>query len=244
MNTYSIEKSIRLIANKFGFDIKRYRDQTSESGRIACMLRKKCIDLVIDIGANKGQYATMLRRQGYKGQIISFEPMLNAWNDLFKASCNDDLWDVFPRCAIGEKNGTASINVSANSVSSSILDMLKSHSDAAPESSYIGIESITMQTLDSAIESLTLNKRIFIKIDTQGYEDKVLQGSAKSLLRAVGIQIELSLTPLYADQILLPEMLDQLRAFGFDTWAIFPGFTDDSSGRMLQVDAVMFKNED
>jgi FkbM family methyltransferase len=244
MNTQAIERLIRLTANRIGIDIKRYKDDSSEYAKIVKMLKSNGINLVIDIGANHGQYAKILRRYGYLGRIISFEPLRSAWTALEYASRNDSAWDVFPRCAIGDIISSEKINISRNSVSSSLLEMLDQHAKSAPDSAYIAEESVDIITLDHALDKIIKddNERMFIKIDTQGYEQKVLMGATQSITDAIGIQVELSFVPLYQNQELFAEILQRLTDSGFSIWSIFPGFTDPYSGRMLQCDAVLFRN--
>lgn len=239
----NFELFIRNMANKLGVDVTRYKDDSADCAKLVKMLSHNNVDMVIDIGANQGQYAKLLRRYGYQGRILSFEPLQDAWNDLQSASSDDDNWDIFPRCAIGDSNSFETINVSGNSVSSSILDMLERHSDSAPESAYIRTEQVQVIPLDDALKSVSdLPENIFIKIDTQGYEEKVLDGASASITRAAGLQIELSLVPLYSGQALFQEILDRLTMSGLGIWSIFPGFTEKSTGRMLQCDAILFKN--
>lgn len=244
INLRSIEKAVRISANRIGIDIKRYRDELSEPARTVKMLQQHGVELVVDIGANRGQYAKLLRRYGYQRRILSFEPLQDAWNELQETSRNDSEWNIFPRCAIGESRSSVTMNVSENSVSSSILEMLDQHTQAAPESAYIRAEQAQCMPLDEALAMMhDLPQKIFIKIDTQGYEEKVLDGASDVLLRAIGIQIELSLVPLYAGQELYPEIIERLTSLGFEIWSIFPGLTEQRSGRMLQCDAVLFKSQ-
>ena len=121
--------------------------------------------------------------------------------------------------------------------------MLKAHQDAEGNSTYIGAEVVRMSKLDSIYTSyVNPDSKIFLKIDTQGYEDRVLRGASKLLEQVVGLQIELSLTPLYRDQILFDEMIDNLKKIGFELWSIAPVFSDLKTGRLLQVDATFFRN--
>lgn len=238
----NIEILIRKIANHFGIDITRYKADSTESAKLVKMLFHNKVDLILDIGANTGQYANLLRRSGYQGRIVSFEPLQDAWNELQKISQNDAKWEIFPRCAIGSSKSLEIINVSGNSVSSSMLEMLEQHAKAAPDSAYVGTEQVQVMSLDEALEMIpNLPDRIFIKIDTQGYEEKVLDGASASISKAVGVQIELSMVPLYSGQMLFGGITDRLIRQGFEIWSIFPGFTDNDSGRMFQCDAVMFK---
>jgi FkbM family methyltransferase len=226
----------------FGFDIHRYRASTSHEARMRSILSAHGINLVLDVGANAGQYGRSLRQLGYAGRIVSFEPLSAAWEKLKIQSERDPLWEVASRAAIGDRDGEAQIHVSANSVSSSVLPMLDAHLRAAPNSTYIGEERVPLRRLDSiAIEFLRKDSALFIKIDTQGFESHVLDGAVELLASTVGLQLELSLIPLYDGQCLFDELVRRLRRLNFEVWEIAPAFSDPRSGRMLQVDATFFR---
>jgi hypothetical protein len=150
---------------------------------------------------------------------------------------------VAERAAIGERDGEIDIHVSANSYSSSALDILDTHVRAAPESRYIGSERVSLRRLDFvATPFLRPDSVTFLKIDTQGFEDRVLDGAAGMLQRVAGIQMELSLVPLYSGQKLLPDMLGRVLALGFGLWGVWPALVEPESGRLLQVDATFFRS--
>lgn len=134
------------------------------------------------------------------------------------------------------------MHIAVNSFSSSALDMLDSHGKAAPGSAYFGRERVRLSRLDTlAADYLQADSVSFVKIDTQGYEDKVLNGATNLLGRASGLQLELLFAPLYDEQQLFDVLVEQLRAAGFSIWAIWPGLCDPDTGRMLQVDAIFFR---
>ncbi|RYZ73854.1 MAG: FkbM family methyltransferase [Lysobacteraceae bacterium] len=243
MSSHDIEKMIRRTANLVGVDIHRHRPEATQLGRLSSMLSHHGVDLVFDVGANSGQFASALRTSGYGGRIVSFEPLSSAHADLVRHSRDDPDWDPAPRTAIGDRAGELVINVSANSVSSSALGMLDSHSSAAPESAYRYDETAPVTTLDAIAEHyLRPGSTPFLKIDTQGYEDRVLDGATALLSRSRGLQLELSFVPLYAEQKLFGELSARLLALGFSIWAIWPGLCDPASGRMLQVDVTFFRD--
>lgn len=206
------------------------------------MLRHHGVNLVIDVGANIGQFAQGLRRAGYTGRTISFEPLAEAHSRLLAISKHDSRWEIAPRMVIGDHEGDTNFHVSANSVSSSVLDMLDQHAKAAPNSQYISNERVRVAKLDTAL-SVELRKDVipFLKIDTQGYEDRVLDGAQRTLGELRGLQMEMSFIPLYKEQKLFDEMMTRVQALGFAVWTICPGFWDRANGRMLQVDVVFFK---
>jgi hypothetical protein len=120
--------------------------------------------------------------------------------------------------------------------------MLPAHAAADPESRYIGSENVDLRTLDSVEKDfVTKAERIFLKLDVQGFEHKVLQGAEEFLNRVLGIQIELSLLPLYEGEHLFDPMLHYLEDLGYDLWSVIPGFVDPATSRLLQVDAIFFR---
>lgn len=211
--------------------------------QILSAIRLKKCNVVFDIGANAGQFALDLRSCGYDGKIISFEPLSSARKMLLKKSARDNNWEMHRQTAVGDFNGEIEINIAGNSVSSSVLSMLNSHSSVAPESIYVGKEIVPMCSLDSVADIyLKPEDNLFIKIDTQGFEWQVLEGARDTLKKAEGVLCELSLIPLYKNQHLWREIVDRLEADGFSLWAIQKGFTDSVTGRSLQVDAIFLRN--
>jgi FkbM family methyltransferase len=194
-------------------------------------------DVVFDIGANIGQYVEELRAGGYGGRIVSFEPQSVAHADLLRRSASDDRWTVAARMALGDAHGEANINIAGNSYSSSLLSMGALHREAAPEADYIGTESVPVRTLDSvAGEYLRDGERLMIKIDVQGYEQKVLAGAVECLKKAHALQFEASLVPLYEGEASLTSLLQRVHDEGFELWNLAPGFAELRTGRLLQVD--------
>jgi len=234
---------MRDVFRRFGVDICRYRAENTEMAKLQRMLSCHEIDLVLDVGANEGQYARQLRLGGYRGGIVSFEPLSSAHKLLLLRSEGDSDWIVAPRMAIGNEDGITQINISGNSVSSSIQPMTRIHLEASSASRYVGTEETVISRLDSVChEYINAENRVFLKIDTQGFERHVLDGAEKRLPLIEGIQIELSLVPLYEEQLLFAEMVDRLNALGFQLHGLFPCLTDPRTGRLLQVDGILFRN--
>ncbi|MDB4805029.1 FkbM family methyltransferase [bacterium] len=238
-----IKNILKSSARYLGLDVRRYLPSSSAAAQLRTMLAWHKINLIFDVGANVGQYVSELRSHvGYRGRIVSFEPMSLAHEVLSKVAVKDELWCVSKRAAIGSRSGMVTINIASNSVSSSVLSILDSHTSAAPESRYKSTESVPLVTLDSVASDYFNDGTVaLLKIDTQGYESQVLQGAEKTLARVAGVQLELSLLPLYDGQMLMPELVEQLTESGFDLWGISPTFADPTSGRMLQVDATFFR---
>jgi FkbM family methyltransferase len=237
-------RRVRRLLQSMGIEISRRTVHTSADLQLSRLLKYCDVDLVLDVGANAGQYASELRRHGYCGRIVSFEPLSTAHDLLRLAASRHRGWEVAPRAALGEADGEVVIHVAGNSASSSILDMLPAHERASPESGYVSTESAPLRRLDAAAaQFLGESRRALLKIDTQGYEDRVLAGAAGIMDRIVAVQTELSLVPLYSNQLLFEEMLHRLEALGFVLYAIHPNFVDERSGRTLQVDGYFVRSE-
>ena len=237
-----MKQIIKKILRSTGLEIKRYNPSSSQNCQLEYALRKHKIDLVLDVGANVGQFAKSLREVGYNDRIVSFEPLIDAHRILSQAARSTKRWEVHERCAIGDMNGTIQINVSTNSVSSSVLPMLKEHSDAAPESAFTRSEETPIHTLDS-VSARYMNSRnsTLIKIDTQGFEWQVLDGASETLKSARGIIIELSLVTLYSGQRLWQDIIARLETQGFNIWSLNPAFVDPGDGKTLQLDGLFFR---
>lgn len=238
----SIQQIIKKILQSLGYDLYRLSPSSNSSLQMLKGLDHFEVDMVFDIGANIGQFASELRSMGYKGKVVSFEPLPDAYKKLVDKASGDKLWDIHTQCAIGDFDGEIEINVAGNSVSSSILPMLKKHSDSAKNSAYIGKIKSPISCLDSvAGQYLSGSEKFFIKIDTQGFEWQVLDGATELLAQAQGVLCELSLVPLYQGQRLWRDIIERLQAEGFSLWAVQKGFTEPLTGQTLQIDAIFYR---
>ena len=237
-----IKHRVRQLINAAGLEIHRYVPASSRLAQHLAALKTFGIDLVLDVGANYGQYAQELRIGGFKGRIVSFEPLLAAHHALEVASRGDPRWKIHSRCAIGDREGEIALNVAGNSVSSSVLPMLESHREAAPGSAYVSHEVVPLTTLDNVVPAyISAQDTPLLKIDTQGYEWAVLDGAFATLPKIQGVQVELSALPLYEGQHLWQETIARLQGEGFTLWSLQPAFTDHRSGRTLQWDGLFFR---
>jgi FkbM family methyltransferase len=227
----------------FGLDLTSFNPQRSADARFMAMLAAHRVNLIMDVGANIGQFALEIRQLGYRGRIVSFEPLTKAWSRLKEASAGDPIWEIAPRAALGAEEGEVEINISANLASSSVLPMLDTLAKAAPQTAYIGTERVPQRRLDDLGASyLEPDSILLIKIDTQGFEHQVLKGSQELLKKAAGLHLEVSLVPLYEGEYLFDDMIAELKNLGFQLWGIEPIFADLHSGRLFQADATFFRS--
>jgi FkbM family methyltransferase len=241
----SLKGALRSLAAAAGLEVNKTSIYTSQKLRLRLLFSQLPIDLVLDVGANTGQFARLCRTAGYRGKIISFEPTAAAHAALLRSAASDPLWTVADRMALGAANAETEINIAINSYSSSILPMLDTHLSAAPNSAYIQKEKVPLRRLDEVLADLLATNAsshtIFLKLDVQGYESQVLAGAPHLLAHAVALQLEMSLIPLYEGETLMPQMHANLAEQGFGLWDIEPSFRDPATGRLLQVDGIFTK---
>jgi FkbM family methyltransferase len=237
-----LKNALMNLIRRFGLEVRRYHPNNSEHSATHLLLRHLHVDLVLDVGANEGQYAESLVQGGYRGQVLSFEPLSRAHASLTARAARYARWAVHPRVAVGDRPGVATIHVAGNSVSSSLLPTLNAHLAAAPESAPVGEEAVDVVRLDDAAGPyLDSARAALLKVDTQGFEWQVLDGAPRVLQAAVAVQLELSLVQLYENQKLWLEYLHRLSALHFDLYFAYPAFTDARTGQTLQWDAMFVR---
>jgi FkbM family methyltransferase len=227
----------RLLVNRAGLEVTRDRFKH----RFLHSLAKQGITDLLDIGANAGQFGHLMRRGGFDGRIVSVEPLSEAYARLQIRARSDAKWAV-EQAAVSSAPGMLTVNVSANSVSSSVLPILRRSTDAAAATAYVGAEEVVATTVDDLVARHGLApETTLLKIDVQGFEMSVLEGAALTLDRFGALRTEMTLVPLYDGQSLLPEMIEYLGDHGFDLWYVDPGWVEPDTKRMLQLDGVFFR---
>jgi FkbM family methyltransferase len=238
----SAKQKIRRGLRKLGYDISGFDPGSHTLARRGHLLRSFQVDVVLDVGANAGQYAQELRRDlNFAGRICSFEPLADPFRVLSERAARDPRWSVF-NYGLGDVAGSATINVAGNSESSSLFEMLPLHVEAAPDSGFVGTEEVEIETLDAVFDELcSPGERVYLKLDTQGFEVRVLRGAERCLARIDTLQVEMSLTPLYAGEPSFVEMCQLLVGKGYTLIGLEPGFADPQSGQLLQADGIFHR---
>ena len=234
-------KLLRRVLRRAGFDVVRCPYWNEFAHRRAILLESHSIDLVLDIGANTGQYGNEIREHGYNGRLISFEPSTAAFEQLKTRAAMDTAWEVM-NLALGREPGIGDLRVAASSAASSLRMPLATQLEVAPTSKTVGVESVEVARLDDVVNDLD-ETRTYVKVDVQGSERDVIDGAARTLARAVGLEIELSLTNLYQNDMLLDESLARVSEYGLDLVGLNPGLVDQESGRLLQCDGIFIRLE-
>ena len=231
-------KVINQFINKAGFDIRRF--PTRDQRMLIKYLKDNNVNNCFDVGANTGQYATLIRSIGFKGKIYSFEPQSKAFEILNKRATRDSQWQVY-NLGLGNTDGKSVINISKNSVSSSILDINEFLIETNPETMYISQEEIKVNRLDTFLKEVNYTNRFFLKIDAQGFESKIIEGAEGCFNDIYALQLELSCISLYKGEKLFEEMKGFIESSGFYLSSLESGFADPKSGRLLQVEAIFLR---
>lgn len=238
--TNHLKRLIHLMFQVCGYDFLRYTENNFVSLRRARIIQAQKITLVLDVGASEGTYPLELRQSGYRGRIISFEPLSDSFRILQQHADEDSLWSC-ENVAVGDSDEMIEINISGHITSSSILPISKSHLAAMPSSVTVSKEKVKMVRLDSCSALFGRNENIYLKIDVQGFEKHVLEGATETLKQTRAIELELSLVPMYEGGCLWAEMLDYLSDLGFAIASVEPVFFDPRTGKLLQIDGIFVR---
>jgi FkbM family methyltransferase len=209
---------------------------------LATLIESLHIDCVLDVGANKGQFCKFLRHAiGYKGLVVSFEPLqsnIGALNSL--ASIDDNL--IVKQCALGPRDGTARINVMADNCFSSFLRPDNSGVREFDRANVVDhCETVEVRRLDGILGDVAEareSRNLYLKMDTQGFDLEVLAGAERLLPRIVALQSEMSVLPIYAEMPSFEQSLAVLRQKGFEISGMYP-VSRDPCHRIIEFDCVM-----
>jgi FkbM family methyltransferase len=225
---------IRRLARGMGYEVRQYTPLRSLAAAREALLER--VDVVLDVGANAGQYGTMLRELGFGGRLVSLEPVAEAFAELERRARADGAWQAV-RVAVSDVDGELTLNVTADSRSSSVLPRNERFADK-PGWAPMESRQVTARRLDGLVgELLGPDERAYLKLDIQGYERHVLDGAGDALGRFDALELELSVTPLYEGQPGLAEMLPLLAERGFRPVSMEPILLDDE-GLLMELDGL------
>ena len=201
-----LKEGIKSLIKHYGYEVRQAQPRRED------FLQSRKVDMVVDAGANVGQFGRELRKIGFAGRIMSFEPVSASFQALNAASGPDPQWTAI-NLGLSDAEGTADINVSAKSAFSSLHRTTRSATQFDTESAAVRSETIHLKRLDQLDE--VDGKRLFIKVDTQGHERAVIEGATGLLDRTQGIQLELPISALYENTWTLSEAFGFMREKGF-----------------------------
>jgi len=216
------EKLVRAVyaavASRSAAPIVERLKAVSERQVLGELLSKLRIDCVIDVGANEGQYARLLRRLGFTGLILSFEPNVDVFNVMQRAFAKDHAWRGY-NCGLGSSDGELDFNVFEFSPISSFLP----GSDFV-HSKIVRTAKVPVRRLDAFLPEILPDwskRRLFLKCDTQGFDLEVVKGAEGALSAVYGLQSEIAVQSLYRGMPRYLEALSLYESLGFvliDLW--------------------------
>ena len=230
----AVKAAARSLLRRLGVEAIRYAPRNFLELRRPLLLEEERVDVVLDVGGGDGGWAQELRERGYRGRIVSFEPLPESFAVL--DARRDAGWEAH-RLALGAEAGRRELRVSANRVSSSLLPMAERHLRTAPESAVTGAVEVEVARLDD-LDAVRPGERAYLKIDVQGAELDVLRGAESTLASVRLLEAELSTVTLYEGQALIGEVIQHVQRQGFDLIVLERAFRDRATGDVLQVNGV------
>ena len=209
---------------------------------VVTILKLYRIDCVIDVGANHGQYARRLRGAGYRGHIVSFEPVAETFARLSASAAGDPKWSVH-RCALGREEAVATMHVVPGTLSS-VLEPTAFGYDRYRQFHDATTEDVPVRRLDAMLDEVTAGlraPRLYLKLDTQGYDLEVFAGLGERAREFAGLQSEVAVMQIYEGMPMMPEAIATYTAAGFEISALYPVSRQSRTGRVVEFDCVMVR---
>jgi len=208
------------------------------------LFERFAIDCVLDVGANMGQYGSELRRAGYRGRLLSFEPVSEPAARLRQAAAGDPAWTVHP-IALGREDGTAELHIARHDVFTSFREPAAFAAQRFSEAVEIARrERVPVRRLEGVLDELLgagPAPRCFLKMDTQGYDLEVFAGLGRWAKAIVGLQSEVAAIPLYTGMPRMAEAIARYESAGFELTGLFPVSRDEPTWRVIEFDCVMVR---
>lgn len=248
INSKPVERFKRFLAVKTGIycRLKVLSPSVSEFMRTSVLLNHFGVTKVLDIGGNSGQFAESIIDFGYEGKIVSFEPVDVAYKSLLKRANRYSSWSVAERAAIGNFNGKVEINVSDETVFSSIKNIKSDYVDNKAAATVVRKEEVSIYTLDTLKGKYYNNDEVlFLKVDTQGFEKEVLEGATELLKIVKGVKLEIPLdksNEIYDDvEWDLKDYIDFFTVLGFKLHSIEQLGANKKTGIVHEADVIFFR---
>ncbi|MBX3181886.1 MAG: FkbM family methyltransferase [Polyangiaceae bacterium] len=234
---------LQRLGRRLGLEVKISGPRSRADLRLAYFLREREVDVVLDVGANRGQFAQELFGAGYRARVVSFEPQPGAHQELTDAAAAAPFdWQVPPAVALSDANGSATFLVAAADTTSSLLpptDALVEMYGAAKTAREIEVRTARLD--DIAHEHLTEKSRGFLKLDVQGAEMQVISGGLKTTARMLGVLVEVCLDELYVGQSRLHDIMSTLAGQGFELHDVTPAFRDPRTLKLSAIDLLYMR---
>jgi FkbM family methyltransferase len=241
----NLEKKLKkLINGLIGITGYQFTRQPSLARDVAMgkyqWLQERNIATVLDIGANTGQFAEMIRQICPRATIYAFEPLDDCFRILTAKALSLEPMRCFP-FALGNERGVMTIHHNEFSPSSSFLQMARRHHHVFPHTRNNVEEQVAVRRLDEVVHDLAMKAPVLAKLDVQGYELTVLAGAEKTLPLVDVLIVETSFVELYERQPLFGDVFGFLVDHGFSFSGNLEQTYDPSNGAVLQADSIFVR---
>ncbi len=237
-----LASALRRRLHAAGYDVVRRRDVHSLGEHLRVLFAQQEIDCVVDVGAFRGDYGSFVRQLGYRGQIVSFEPAAASYAALARNCAGDDSWTGY-RFALGSHNEVRELNVTHSGDFSSFLERTGYSAETFGAHSEVEArQPVEVRRLDDVFDECVPAgaNRILLKIDTQGWDLEVIEGARGSLPRAVALQFEVSVNPIYHGMPTISTPLQTVAELGFVLSDLVP-VVRDRRHHVVEFDCVMVR---
>jgi FkbM family methyltransferase len=210
----------RLRLAKTWYAMSHFRCWPALRRRVAPSIEHKAIlgnlevDLLLDVGANRGQFSLMARMLFPRLPIHAYEPVSEE-AAVYRVIHGSQQGVELHKVALGDQGGSAEMHISGSADSSSLLSIGELQTRCFPGTEEIGTRRVRVVTLDSLPDHWQKAKRALLKVDVQGFELNVLRGATAALRHCAFVYVECSEVALYAGQALRADVEDLLRTRGF-----------------------------
>jgi FkbM family methyltransferase len=237
-----LKQAVTRAAHRAGYHIGRYPLEGSLERHLTTLLSALAINCVLDVGAHEGEYYQTLRDIGYRGAIVSFEPLPENFDRLRHAAAGDPRWRGY-QIALGEAPGSLQLNVPEATSFGSFLAPNEFLERRFPNAQWRGrTADVTVERLDQVFDEAVsgiAQPKVLLKMDTQGWDIPVVEGAGGKLAQIAAIQSELSAIPLYHGMRGLTESLQRYMELGYRLTSMFPVNVDEDHLTAIEFDCVL-----
>jgi FkbM family methyltransferase len=246
----SRDRGLRLVHRMFqslGLDIIRYPPRESLQWQLMRLFQQLDINCVLDVGANHGQYAGLLREWGYRGDIVSFEPVPEVFESLQKTMAGDARWRGHP-WALGETDDELEIHVARGDArASSFLTFNAEGPDRWGDDHRVARSTrVPVRRLDGVLDEVTRHvssKRLYLKLDTQGFDLRVVSGAGERMGEMLALQTEIAVQHFYEGMVSFGDAFNRYRDLGYAITGMYPIARKHDGLQVIEFDCVMIRTD-
>jgi FkbM family methyltransferase len=237
-----VKRGIQRVLNRIGYQLLPFPAPHSYERHILALFARLAVNCVIDVGAHEGEFYQLLRQTGYGGRIVSFEPIPESFEQLWRVAQGDPHWRGY-NVALGREAGMLPINVPDSTGFASFLQPNVYCEERFPNAHWGGrTVDVRLEQLQSLYPDVVAGiecPRVFLKMDTQGCDIHVLEGAGEILADVVALQSEVSVIPIYHGMHSIAESITYYNALGFECTDLFPVTFDAADLCVIEYDCVM-----